>query len=456
MYSYKGKKILVLGMGVSGQGVAKTLSLLGANVIINDKKHIKETNKKIDELKSLGVTIITGCQDESLLVDIDRVVVSPGISPNINLLEIAKSRGITVVSEVEVAYDICKAPILAITGTNGKTTTTMLLGTVLKACCKKVVIGGNIGKSLSEQAQKTSQDSYLVAELSSYQLETILDFSPKGAIFLNLAPDHLHRHKTMENYMDAKANIFKNQKSDDFMVFNIDDRKVASLAERCNSNKLWISLKEKVSDGAYFDGNMLYAVKQGVSIPVIQRSEITLRGNHNIENVLAVIALVYALGEPIELIREGIKNFSPVKHRLEPVAINNGVIYINDSKATNTDSVLKALNSYHEPIILILGGHDKGENFSNFMIEVQKRSKFIIIMGEVSDRLIYEAETLGMKNYTKADSMIEAVKIANNYAEKGDVVLLSPACSSFDWYKSFEERGEDFKHAVEIMIGGKT
>lgn len=451
MYTYQGKNILVLGTGVSGQGVAKVLCDLGANVVVNDNKKLESNSEILKRIKSFGAKVITGLQDESLLEGVDRIVVSPGIPPSIPLLKKAYDLGIAIVSEVEVAYDICKAPILGITGTNGKTTTTMLLGDVVKACGKEVVVGGNIGDSLSEQAYKVSEDGYLVAELSSYQLETVKDFHPRGAIFLNLTPDHLHRHKTMQAYGEAKMNIAKNQNANDFFVLNKDDEFVRNCAKKVSSKILWISQSEKITtDGAYYDGHDIYAVKNGIETKIISRSEINLRGNHNIENVLAVVALTFALGFDFEKIATGIRNFKAVEHRIEPVCKKGGVIFVNDSKATNTDATIKALLSFDEPIVLMLGGHDKGEDLYEFLKLVNKRVKHIIFMGEATGRFVAVAKEVGIESdmFECANSMPEAVEKATKNAVKGDIVLLSPACSSFDWYNSFEERGEDFKKIV--------
>lgn len=451
MYIYQGKNILILGIGVSGQGVAKVLCTLGANVIVNDNKRFEDDNKIVKELQALGATVITGAQDEVLLKNIDRIVVSPGISPKIPLLKKASELNIPIVSEVEVAYDICKAPILGVTGTNGKTTTTMLLGDVIKYCGKSVVVGGNIGDSLSEQAVKINSDGYLVAELSSYQLETVKDFHPKGAIFLNLTPDHLHRHKTMEAYADAKMNIFRNQDNHDFVVLNMDDEVVKNCCKEAKANILWISQSVKTMDnGAYYDGENIYAVKDGNSIKIMARNEINLRGDHNVENVLAVVALVYALGFDVNKIAQAIREFKAVEHRIEPVCTKNGVLYINDSKATNTDATRKAIYSFNKPMILLLGGHDKGEDLHDFLKLVKEKVKYIIFMGEAAGRFVEVAQEVGISKslYECADSMKEAVEKAENKACKGDIILLSPACSSFDWYNCFEERGDDFKKIV--------
>lgn len=452
MCTYQGKNILVLGTGISGQGVAKVLANRGANVVVNDKKDLAKDDLIRLELEKAGAKVITGYQDDTLLENIDFIVVSPGIPTFIPLLQSAKKLNIPVVSEVDIAYGVCQAPILGITGTNGKTTTTMLVGNLIKACKKESVIGGNIGTSLSEQALTVSKDGYLVAELSSYQLETIHDFHAKGAIFLNLTPDHLHRHKTMKAYGEAKMNILKNQNEDDIAVLNMDDEYVKSCAKDCKGKVVWISKsKHEMTDGAYYDNGMIYAVKDGVICEVIRRAEINLRGDHNVENVLAAVALLTQLGFDSADLANGIRNFNAVEHRIEPVCTKDGILYINDSKGTNTDATIKALSSFAEPLILLLGGHDKGEDLHEFMKIVKDRAKFIVFMGEASARFIEVAKEVAISEdmYAKADSMQAAVDIATAKANEGDIVLLSPACSSFDWYNSFEERGNDFKTIVK-------
>lgn len=448
---YGEKNILVLGAGSSGIGAAWVLAQLHANVVLNDYKPVEfesSTRKKLDDA---GVTIITGRQDNSLLNGVDRIVISPGIALSIPIVQEAFNRHIEVVSEVELAYDVCKSPILGVTGTNGKTTTTTLLTQVMESTGLPIKVGGNIGDSLSEAAFNMPEGGYLIAELSSYQLETIKSFCPLGAIVLNVTPDHLARHKTMENYAAAKARIFMNQNAENFVVLNDDDPIVAAMKKDVHSKILSISQHHKVECGAYFEGNTCYAVLNGNVISVIDTEQIHIKGAHNIENILSVIALTYALGVDVERIKSTIENFHGVEHRLERVTTIHDVTFYNDSKATNTDSVVKALDAFDKPVILLAGGHDKMTPLEDFMNVVKENTKEVIFMGEAAERFESVATKVGVTNIHRAQSMKEAVELGYKLAEPSDIVLLSPACSSFDWYSCFEERGDDFKKCVKEL-----
>ena len=386
-----------------------------------------------------------------MLNGVDRIVISPGIALSIPIVQEAFNRHIEVVSEVELAYDVCKSPILGVTGTNGKTTTTTLLTQVMESTGLPIKVGGNIGDSLSEAAFNMPEGGYLIAELSSYQLETIKSFCPLGAIVLNVTPDHLARHKTMENYAAAKARIFMNQNAENFVVLNDDDPIVAAMKKDVHSKILSISQHHKVECGAYFEGNTCYAVLNGNVISVIDTEQIHIKGAHNIENILSVIALTYALGVDVERIKRTIENFHGVEHRLERVTTIHDVTFYNDSKATNTDSVVKALDAFDKPVILLAGGHDKMTPLEDFMNVVKKNTKEVIFMGEAAERFESVATKVGVTNIHRAQSMKEAVELGYKLAEPSDIVLLSPACSSFDWYSCFEERGDDFKKCVKEL-----
>ena len=452
---YGDKHILVLGAGASGIGASWVLAQVGAHVVLNDYKPVTLPADEEKRLVSAGVDIITGRQDESLLDGVDRIVISPGISLDIPIVKAAQARGLDVVSEVEVAYELSKSPIVAVTGTNGKTTTTTLLTKVLEGTGKPVRVGGNIGDSLSEVAYSMPADGFLVAELSSYQLETIKHFRPLGAIMLNITPDHLARHKTMENYIAAKERIFENQLSTDFMVLNIDDPIVADMEHRVPSHILKISQHQVVPNGAYYDKGQCYVTKDGEATPVIGNDDIHIPGSHNIENILTVIALTYALGVPVETIHRIISEFHGVEHRLERVKTIDGVTFYNDSKATNVDSVVKALESFDQSVILLAGGHDKMTPLEDFMQLVKDHTKAVIFMGEAADRFENAAKEAGVEPIYRASSMKDAVEQGYKLANQDDIVLLSPACSSFDWYSCFEERGDDFKNCVHMLQEGR-
>lgn len=451
--NYSKKNVLVLGLGISGRGVAEVLAQLGANVTINDLKAVADNDPLVQALKNKSIHVITGMQNESLLENIDLIVLSPGISPHIPLIEAARQKNIPFVSEVEIAFQLAKMPILGITGTNGKTTTTMLVGAILKTWGKKVVIGGNIGSALSQDALQENID-FLVAELSSYQLENIVDFKTYGSIILNITPDHLARHKTMAAYQKAKENIFKNQEKNGFTILNFDDEAVRAMQTRIGSEVLFFSRTHIPEEGAYCDGTALYIVEDSNLKPVIKVAEIKLKGWHNIENCLAAMALTYKVGCPLEVIHEAIKNFEPVEHRMEFVANIDGVEYYNDSKATNTDSTLKALEAFTHKPILILGGYDKNEELVEFMAFVKKNIKHLICMGAAGQRFFDVAKNEGIENIALVETLKDAVLLARKLSQDGDIILLSPACSSFDYYKSFEERGQHFKEIVEEIQKG--
>ena len=448
---YTGSHILVLGAGLSGIGVAHTLAKLGATVTLNDYKQIEFDAEESQRFLDDNITVITGQQDFVLLDHTDRVVVSPGISLEIPIICEAKKRNIPVVGEVEIAYEVSKAPILGVTGTNGKTTTTSLLAAVLKEAEWDVYVGGNIGYSLSEQALAVPETGVLVAELSSYQLESIDKFRTKGAILLNVTPDHLLRHKTMERYQAAKENIFVNQELGDYTVLNFDTPIVADMAERVKGRVLGISQMRPVIDGAYFDKDTCYAVLHGQAVPVITTKDIHIPGSHNIENILSVIALTYALGVKVEDIYSAISKFHGVEHRLERIRTLHGVTYYNDSKATNTDSTIKALESFTEPLILIAGGKDKMTDLDELMDLVKTNVKELILIGEAAQRFAEAAVKAGVAHIHRCESMEEAVQLSARIAEEGDIVLLSPACASFDWYARFEDRGDHFRRLVERL-----
>lgn len=451
---YGDKHILVLGAGASGIGASWVLAQVGAHVVLNDYKPVTLPTAEEERLVSAGVEIITGRQDESLLDGVDRIVISPGISLDIPIVKAAQARGIDVVSEVELAYEVSKSPIVAVTGTNGKTTTTTLLTKVLEGSGKPVRVGGNIGDSLSEVAYSMPAGGFLVAELSSYQLETIKHFRPIGAIMLNITPDHLARHKTMENYIAAKERIFENQLKSDFLVLNIDDSVVADMEHRAPGHILQISQKQIVENGAYYANSQCYVVENGVATAVIGDEDIHIPGSHNIENILTVIALTYALGVPVVEIHRIISEFHGVEHRLERVKTIDGITFYNDSKATNVDSVVKALESFDKPVILLAGGHDKMTPLEEFMQLVKENTKAVIFMGEAADRFEEAAKEAGVEPIYRAVSMRDAVEQGYKLAESGDIVLLSPACASYDWYSCFEERGDDFKACVQMLQEG--
>ncbi|MDR1773585.1 MAG: UDP-N-acetylmuramoyl-L-alanine--D-glutamate ligase, partial [Clostridioides sp.] len=339
-----------------------------------------------------------------------------------------------------------------ITGTNGKTTTTTLVGEIFKKANKETYVTGNIGKPVVDIIEDASCDSYVVTELSSFQLESIKEFRPKVSSVLNITEDHLNRHKTMENYANAKAMIFKNQTEDDFCILNYDNEMARDLAKDCSAKVILFSRLEKLDGGVYLDekNNIIIDI-EGENISLMNANEIYLPGNHNLENCMAAIAMTFVCGINTDVIKEVLKTFTGVEHRLEFVRELNGVKYINDSKGTNPDSSIKAVESYKNPIVLIAGGYDKNSNFDEFMEIAKKNVKDIVIMGATADKIEKSAKNKGINSTHIVKNMKEAVSLSHKLAQSGDIVLLSPACASWDMYKSFEVRGKDFKENVNNL-----
>lgn len=448
---FQNKKVLVLGAGISGTSVAAVLRQQGAVVTLNDEKSAEKFNKDFSQLIDLGVVLALGYQDETLLEGIDFVVVSPGISIFIPLIKLAKERGITVISEVEVAYQLCQAPILAITGTNGKTTTTTLLGEMIKSTQKEVVVGGNIGLALSQEVSGISENGVVVAEISSFQLEGIREFCPHIAAILNITPDHLDRHHSMQNYIEAKSRLFSNQGSLDYLVLNYDDEVVRQMAKKAGGKVFFFSRLTELSNGIFVRDGEIVIEWEGTCLSVAPISSIKLPGAHNVENVLAACAMAFLAGVSTQTIAEVIKNFTGVEHRIEPVRQIDGVVYYNDSKATNPESSIKALEAFSSPLILIAGGRDKNTDLSPFMQLISEKVQHLILLGEAKQRFHEAATEFGVKNIHLVDSIQEAVGLAQTLAQPSFVVLLSPACSSYDMFKNYEERGKIFKELVQQL-----
>ncbi|MCG0274725.1 MAG: UDP-N-acetylmuramoyl-L-alanine--D-glutamate ligase [Thermosediminibacteraceae bacterium] len=447
----RGKKVLVIGLARSGIAAAVELSEMGAKVTANDIRPKEEMKEAIDKLSPLGIELVFGDHPLSLLADIDLIVVSPGVPSDIPLLDEAKRRGILVVSELELGYWFTKAPIIAVTGTNGKTTTTTLIGEILKNDGKNIAVAGNIGTPLIQEADKNGQKDYIVVEVSSFQLENILYFKPKVSVILNITEDHLNRHKTFENYIEAKARILENQDEGDFAVLNYDDPIVSTLAKRARSKVVFFSRKEELSKGVYVKNGVIVIKENGAIYPILEAKELGIKGSHNLENALAAVAVAWITKTNLNNLAETLKDFRGVEHRLEYVDTIDGVKFINDSKGTNPDAAIKALEAVEGPVILIAGGYDKKVDFRPFVRSFFGKVKKVVLIGETADQIEQTARGEGFFEVEKASSMYEAVKIAKKSAEPGDTVLLSPACASWDMFSSFEERGRVFKEAVRSL-----
>lgn len=448
------KKVVVVGTGVSGMGAVKLLSETSADITLydgNDKADRDEILKKIPD--DCDLRLIIGEMPDEVVKETDLLVISPGVPIDSGIVKLFEKENVPVWGEIELAYNFEKGTVFAITGTNGKTTTTTLVGEIMKKYNNQTFVVGNIGNSYTSEVLKTTKDSYTVAEISSFQLETIREFAPKGSAILNITPDHLNRHYTMENYAAVKESITKNQwkvREDDYCVLNYDDKVFREFGKTIK-NPVYFSRKEKPSKGAYLDGRIIRYFDGKDDYEVISVDDMHLFGNHNYENVMAAIAMTIEAGVPLNIIINVIKDFMGVEHRIEYVRDKNGVRYYNDSKGTNPDSSIKALEAMSRPTILIAGGYDKHSEFDEFIEAFDNKVKLMVLLGQTADKIEETAVRHGFTNIIKTDSLEKAVKICAENAVSGDVVLLSPACASWGMFKNYEERGKLFKEYVNSL-----
>jgi len=445
----KGNKVLVFGAGVSGVSAVQVLHGQGAVVTLadgQDKMHAKAAAslERVDGKVELAM----GRQDEALLDGKELLILSPGISIHHPLVQAAERRGIPVWSEIELAGRLCQAPMIAVTGTNGKTTTTTLLGEMMKMRFSEVVVGGNIGVALSQEVQHISSAGIVVAEISSFQLEGVHSFHPHIAVMLNLTPDHIDRHGSFAGYGATKEKIFANQTAQDFAVLNKDDEWVRDMAARIRSRAFFFSRRSELEQGAFVSNGEIRLRWNGKEDKVCSIREMKLFGGHNVENALAACAAAYLAGASPQDMARVLVSFSGVEHRIEPVATINGVVFYNDSKATNPESSIKALEAFAGHIILIAGGRDKNTDLSEFMRLVQERVDQLILIGEAADRFEKAAREAGFEKIFRAPTLEAAVKKAGADAVFPQVVLLSPACASYDMFDNYEQRGRVFKELV--------
>jgi UDP-N-acetylmuramoylalanine--D-glutamate ligase len=442
----KGKNISILGMARSGIACAQLLKKTGAQVFVSEVKNKESLLQETIQLGDLGIEFETGGHTSDVLTETDFVIVSPGIRPDIPILAQAQKMGIPVFSEIEVAFWLTDAKIVGITGSNGKTTTVTLVGEMLKEDKQEHLVGGNIGVPFSSIVEQISPNGYLVLELSSFQLERIEEFRPYVSSVLNITADHLDRHPDLKTYMEAKLRIMENQTENDFVVLNADDENTLKLAQYAPSRKVFFSTRSEVGQGAFVREGKLYLRCNGGEKEIIEAAQIGIKGPHNLYNACAACAICGILGASPGSMRTALGYFRGVPHRLEEVKTVSGVSFINDSKATNVDSVWYALQSVSPPIILIAGGKDKGGDFSTLQELVKKNIKFLILIGEAKEKI---RSALGNLVPTfESDSLEEAVKLGFSKAAPGDTVLLSPGCASFDMFKDYEHRGYVFKASV--------
>lgn len=443
----KGKNVLILGLARSGIAAAIELINLGAKVTASDMKSKGEL-KDIAALESKGAQLVFGEHPLSLLNGCDLIVLSPGVPSDINILDEARKRDIPIISELELGFWFAKAPIIAVTGTNGKTTTTTLIGEIFKNEGKNITLAGNIGIPLVREVEKAEAKDFLIVEVSSFQLENIMHFKPKISVILNISEDHLNRHKTFENYIETKARIFENQTKEDYAVLNYDDPIVRSFIKRIKAKTMFFSQKEELSRGIYVKNGVIVIRENGKIYPLLKAEELGIKGSHNLENALAAACVAWICRINLNNVAETLKDFHGVEHRLEFVAEIGQVKFINDSKATNPHSAQKAIEALNEPIVLIAGGYDKKSDYTDFIRAFSGKVKKLILIGDTADVIEDAAKKQGFYDIQKTDSLQQAVKLAYSAATPGDVVLLSPACASWDMFESFEERGRIFKEAV--------
>ena len=440
-----GKRALVVGLGKSGVASALFLKAQGARVTVSDTKSGDELRNEIPLLLDHGITVETGGHGDRTFRGQDLIVVSPGVPVDAPPLVQARSLGETVIGEIELAAQFLPGPMMAITGSNGKTTTTTLAGEILAAGGFPVLVGGNIGTPAISLAERAKSDTVIVLEVSSFQLETIQTFRPKVAVVLNVTPDHLDRHHTFEIYVDAKARIFENQQASDFAVLNADDPTCVALAKRTRAQVFWFSRQKEVDRGAWVrEGIILFRDRTGQR-EILLVADIPLKGAHNLENALAAVCAGALMSCAPEKIRQAVHDFKAVEHRLEFVATVGGVDYYNDSKATNVDATIKALESFPANIHLILGGKDKGSDYTVLNDQIRQRVKRIYTIGAAAAKI--ESQVKGAE-VVHAETLENAIRKAHSVAKAGDVVLLAPACASFDQFKSYEHRGQLFKEIV--------
>jgi UDP-N-acetylmuramoylalanine--D-glutamate ligase len=451
----KTETVLVIGLGKSGLASVEVLRSRGVTIYATDEKPVEQLSEQIAFVEAAGGTFVKPADLDPILAGLSSAVLSPGVPPTSPVVRRVQNANVAVVGEVEVAYRLCKAPIIAVTGTKGKSTTTALIGHLLSACGLNVRVGGNIGNPLIKEVLDVDAQSWVVAEVSSFQLETIRSFKPRVSVLLNIAPDHLDRYYSMDEYAEAKYRIFANSAASDWFVGNFDDPRVAELhwkqgETRLMARQLWFTLESGDDEATMRPRGdaLVYAPVTGDPRPiaVLSRADIPLAGEHNVQNVMAALLAALAIGCDPEKLREGVKTFRAMPHRLEPVAEIDGVLYVDDSKSTNPGSAIAALEAYDRPIVLIAGGRAKGTGFADMGQVIRDRAKALVAIGEAAEEI---AAASGGVTVLHASTMEEAVERAREAAVGGDVVLLSPGCASFDMFLSAEDRGEQFVKAVK-------
>ena len=448
----KGKYVLVAGCGVSGIAAAQLLYKVGAKPVMFDtNENLKEEDVLARFEEKCEVDFAIGKVAKDMMEQLSLVVISPGIPVDADFVEEFRQNNLPIWGEIELAYQFAKGGLTAITGTNGKTTTTALVGEIMDDYYNSVFVVGNIGNAYTKEALKTQEDSVTVAEISSFQLETAIDFHPHVSAVLNITPDHLNRHHTMEEYVRVKESIAKNQTKDDFCVLNFEDSYTRDFGKRCNASVIWFSSKQKVENGYYLDGDVIYKVSGQTVTEVIRMSQTNLLGDHNAENIMAAMAMCEAYGVPMDSIVASVKKFKAVEHRIEFVATKRGVDYYNDSKGTNPDAAIKGIKAMNKPTILIGGGYDKDSTYDEWIESFEGKVKLLVLIGQTRDKIAECAKAHGFHDFVMADTFEEAMDICIKESVPGDAVLLSPACASWGMFPNYEVRGQIFKEIVHAI-----
>lgn len=444
------KKVLVFGSGISGIGACRLLKAVGEDVILYDGNTNLEPGELQKQIGEAKVEIVLGDLPCEVISTLKYVVMSPGVPTDLPIVNRMREEGLPISGEVELAYTYGKGDVLAITGTNGKTTTTALLGEIMKNYKESVYVVGNIGNPYTVEALNMTEESVAIAEVSSFQLETIHEFRPCVSAILNITPDHLNRHHTMEAYIQAKEDIAKNQTKQDTCVLNYEDEVTREFGKKVCAKVLYFSSQRTLEKGIYLeDGAIVY--KDGEPIEVCRVNELKLLGTHNYENVMAATAMAIAYGVPMDIIRKTVKEFAGVAHRIEFVCEKNGVAYYNDSKGTNPDAAIKGIQAMNRPTFLIGGGYDKDSEYDEWIESFEGKVKQFVLLGQTREKIAATAEKLGFTNVVLVDTLEEAVAFCAKMAEPGDAVLLSPACASWGMFKNYEERGDMFKNYVNAL-----
>ncbi len=445
----QGKYILVAGCGVSGIAAAQLLHKVGAKPVLFDtNENLKEEEVRSHFTEECEVLIAIGRVPEEIFSQLELVVLSPGIPVDADFVEGFKKEGLPIWGEIELAYQFAKGGLVAITGTNGKTTTTALVGEIMQAHYDSVFVVGNIGNAYTKEALHTVDESVTVAEISSFQLETVYDFHPHVTAILNITPDHLTRHHTMENYVAAKESVSKNQTADDYCILNYEDEYTRDFGTRCRANVVWFSSKHKLEEGFYLEEDGIYHAHDGEEKQLLRMQDTNLLGDHNAENIMAAVAMCNAYGVPMDVILGAVKKFKAVEHRIEYVATKNGVDYYNDSKGTNPDAAIKGIKAMNRPTVLLGGGYDKDSTYDEWIESFDGKVKLLVLIGQTREKIAECANKHGFTDIAMADTFEEAMDICIKESAPGDAVLLSPACASWGMFPNYEVRGQRFKEIV--------